>query len=124
MNRMTTPTAPIRHLRRTDRRNLEPWGQPRFERREHPGALQVVVYLPGTDPAGVVIESRGSELRLKARRLRTVRPNWTSLQLERALPDYALRLRLGTRMNLAAMEADLADGILTLTIPKNSPTLT
>lgn len=118
MNPMTTPTTPNRSPRRTAHRSPEVWGQPRFESRERPDALQVVVYLPDTDPSGVVIESRGSELGIQARRRRAVRPNWTALQLDRVLPDYALRLRLGTRMNLAAMEAELNGGILTLTIPK------
>ena len=47
-----------------------------------------------------------------------MRVNWSSLNLEGAQLDYRLRLRLGAGFNFAAMDAEIHDGVLTVTLPK------
>jgi len=53
-----------------------------------------------------------------ARKTHVVRVNWQALHLERAQRDYQLRLRLGHGFDYNNLEARIADGILTITLPK------
>lgn len=80
--------------------------------------VRLTVYVPGVDASGVDIEARGPDLLITARKTRFVRVNWTALHLENAQLDYQLRLRLGTGFNYAAMDAEIHDGVLTVTLPK------
>lgn len=90
---------------------------PQFDCRPQDGALRVLVYVPGVEPAGVEIVAGDTDLTVTARKLHPVRPNWSALQLERAQRDYRLRLRLGHGYDYAALTAELRDGVLTLTLP-------
>jgi HSP20 family molecular chaperone IbpA len=47
-----------------------------------------------------------------------VRVNWQALHLEGLQRDYRLRLRLGLGFDFAQMQADMSDGVLTLSVPK------
>jgi len=80
--------------------------------------VKLVVYVPGVDAAGVEIEARGTDLAITARKAHFVRVNWQSLHLEGAQRDYQLRLRLGAGLDFAAMQAEIHQGVLTLTLPK------
>ena len=82
--------------------------------------MKLVVYVPGVDASGVEIEGRGADLTVTARKARFVRVNFNTLHLETAQRDYRLRLRLGTDFDFAAMEAEIAHGVLTVTVPKRS----
>ena len=82
--------------------------------------MKLVVYVPGVDASGVEIEGRGADLTVTARKAHFVRVNFNALHLEAAQRDYRLRLRLGTDFNYAAMEAEIAHGVLTITLPKRS----
>jgi HSP20 family molecular chaperone IbpA len=66
----------------------------------------------------VEIEGRGADLTVTAKKAQFVRVNFSALHLEGAQRDYRLRLRLGTGFNFAAMEAEIAHGVLTVTLPK------
>jgi HSP20 family protein len=90
---------------------------PQFDCRPQDGALRVLVYVPGVEPAGVEIVADDTDLTVTARKPHPVRPNWGALQLERAQRDYQLRLRLGHGYDYAALTAELRDGVLTLTLP-------
>ncbi len=92
--------------------------QPNYDCREHPDALKLVVYVPGVDASGVEIEARAADLVITARKLHFVRVNWQALHLESAQRDYQLRLRIGNHFDHAAMEAEICDGVLTVTLPK------
>jgi HSP20 family protein len=96
----------------------EAFRQPNYDCREQPDAMQLVVYVPGVPAAGVEIEARGADLTVTARKPHLVRVNWQALHLENAQRDYRLGLRLGRGFNYAAMEAEIADGVLTITLPK------
>jgi HSP20 family molecular chaperone IbpA len=49
-----------------------------------------------------------------------VRVNFAAAHLEHAQLDYELRLRLGRDLNYGALAAELADGVLTVRIPKRA----
>jgi HSP20 family molecular chaperone IbpA len=80
-----------------------------------------VVYVPGVEASGVEIEGRGSDLTVTARKRHHVRVNWQALHLESAQRDYRLRLRLGAGFDYSAMQAEIAHGVLTVTLPKRLP---
>jgi len=95
--------------------------KPHYDCREQGDALKVVVYVPGVDASGVEITTRGPDLTVTARKTHFVRVNWQSLHLEGAQRDYQLRLRLGHGLDYAALQAEIHDGVLTLTLPKKQP---
>ena len=92
--------------------------QPNYDYVEHPDTITLVVYVPGVDAAGVEIEARGSDLTVTAKKSHFVRVNWQSLHLETAQRDYQLRLRLGSGFDYTSMEAEIYDGVLSVTLPK------
>jgi HSP20 family molecular chaperone IbpA len=103
------------------RASLDAFRQPAYDCQEHADAMKLVVYVPGVDASGVEIEGRGADLTVTARKAHFVRVNFNALHLEGAQRDYRLRLRLGTDFNYAAMEAEIAHGVLTITLPKRTP---
>ena len=102
----TEPTSPVA------------FRQPNYDYREHPDTITLVVYVPGVDAAGVEIEACGSDLTVTAKKSHFVRVNWQSLHLETAQRDYQLRLRLGSGFDYTSMEAEIHDGVLSVTLPK------
>ena len=94
--------------------------QPAYDCQEHGDVMKLTVYVPGVDASGVEIEGRGPDLTVTARKARFVRVNFTPLHLESAQRDYRLRLRLGTGFDYAAMQAEIAHGVLTITLPKRA----
>jgi HSP20 family protein len=95
--------------------------QPNYDCQERAGNMQLVVYVPGVEAAGVEIEAHGADLTITARKSHFVRVNWQSLHLEQAQRDYRLRLRLGTGFDYSATLAEIRGGVLTLTLPKRPP---
>jgi HSP20 family molecular chaperone IbpA len=95
--------------------------QPAYDCQEQRDRMKLVVYVPGVEAAGVEIEGQGADLTVTARKPQFVRVNWQALHLETAQRDYRLRLRLGTGFDFAAMHAEIAHGILTVTLPKRAP---
>jgi HSP20 family protein len=91
---------------------------PHFDSRQQPGAMQLVIYVPGVEAVGVEITVCGPDLTVTARKTRFVRSNWSALQLEKAQHDYELRLRLGHGYDYDALRAEIRDGVLTLTLPE------
>jgi HSP20 family protein len=102
------------------RASQDAFRQPAYDCQEHVDAMKLVVYVPGVDASGVEIEGRGADLTVTARKAKFVRVNFTALHLEAAQRDYRLRLRLGTNFDFAAMEAEIANGVLTVTVPKRN----
>jgi HSP20 family protein len=100
--------------------SVDAFRQPAYDCQEHVDAMKLVVYVPGVDASGVEIEGRGADLTVTAKKARFVRVNFNALHLENAQRDYRLRLRLGTGFNYAAMEAEIAHGVLTVTLPKRT----
>lgn len=94
--------------------------EPVFETQELGDAMRLTVYVPGVAARGVEVEGRGADLTVVARKERFVRPNFSALHLESVQHDYRLRLRLGTGFDFAAMMAEIAAGVLTITVPKRA----
>lgn len=94
--------------------------QPKYDCQEHGDTMKLVVYVPGVGASGVDIEARGADLMVTARKQHFVRVNFSALHLENAQRDYQLRLRLGTGFDYAAMEAEIREGVLTITLPKRT----
>ena len=112
----TLPTN--RRLKAPARASVDAFRQPAYDCQEHADVMKLVVYVPGVDASGVEIEGRGADLTVTAKKARFVRVNFNALHLEGAQRDYRLRLRLGTGFDYAAMEAEIAHGVLTITLPK------
>src|SRR5512132_4258245 len=100
------------------RASVEAFVQPAYDCQEHRDVMKITVYVPGVAASGVEIEGRGADLTVTAQKARFVRVNFGALHLETAQRDYRLRLRLGTGFDYAAMGAEIAHGVLTVTLPK------
>ena len=100
------------------RASVDVYRQPAYDCQEHADVMKLVVYLPGVDASGVEIEGRGADLTVTAKKARFVRVNFEALHLEGAQRDYRLRLRLGTGFDYSAMQAEIAHGVLSITLPK------
>lgn len=92
--------------------------KPHYEVSERPDRLDLTVYVPGVDSAGVEVSFDGTDLLLTARKARFVRVNWQALHLEKAQRDYQLVLRLGSGVDFDRVEATLQTGVLTIKLPK------
>ena len=114
----TLPTN--RRSKAPARASLDAFRQPAYDCQEQADVMKIVVYVPGVDASAVEIEGRGADLTVTARKERFVRVNFDALHLEGAQRDYRLRLRLGTGFDFAAMEAEIAHGVLTITLPKRN----
>ena len=96
---------------------------PHYECTHLPHALQLLVLVPGVEPGGVEITTRGPDLFVTARKARPVRVNWSALQLEAVQQDYHLALRLGHGFVFPELAATLRDGVLTILLPKREVTI-
>lgn len=119
MNTMTAALTTTSRRPSPDK-TTQSFRRPNFDCRDLPDELRLVIYVPGTDAAGVEIEARGPDLTVTARKNHFVRPNWTALHLEAVQKDYRLKLRLGHGFSYPEIRAEIHEGILTLTIPKRN----
>jgi len=123
MNTRTRTTSASSRHRQADEGASVPFRQPSYDCRELPDAVTIVVYVPGVGASGVEIEALGPDLVVTAHKTRFVRVNWQALNLEGSQRDYRLRLRLGQGFDYSQLQADMNDGVLTLTVPKRVVTL-
>ena len=91
---------------------------PHYDCVQESDALKVIIFVPGVEASGVEISRRGPDLTVTARKSHYERTNWQALHLEGVQRDYQLRLRLGNGLDYDALNAELVDGRLTLTLPK------
>jgi HSP20 family protein len=94
---------------------------PHYDCQQHGDTVDLTVFLPGVEAAGVEIVVRGPDLVVIGRKSHIVRVNFAAAHLEHAQRDYELRLRLGRDLDYAALGAELADGVLSVRIPKRVP---
>jgi len=97
--------------------------RPHYDCEAQAGMLKLVIYVPGVDPAGIDIEVNGPDLIVTAPKARPVRANWRALHLENVQHDYQLRLRLGFSLDYDALQSELHDGVLTISIPQRAAVL-
>ncbi len=93
---------------------------PHYDCQQHRDAIDLTVFLPGVEAAGVEIIVRGPDLIVLGRKTHFVRVNFSAAHLEHAQRDYELRLRLGRDLDYASLSAELTDGVLSLRIPKRA----
>jgi HSP20 family protein len=118
MNSTIIQTLPTNSRSKDARASVDAFRQPAYDCQEHADAMKLVVYMPGVAASSVEIEGRGADLTVTAQKARFVRVNFGPLHLESVQRDYRLRLRLGTGFDYAAMQAEIANGVLTVTLPK------
>ena len=97
----------------------KPFRQPNFACTDLPQALELKIYVPGVDASGVKITTLGTDLGIIATKPQHVRLNGRTRPVEQALRDFQLKLRLGFGYDFARLHAELADGVLTLRLPKS-----
>jgi HSP20 family protein len=96
--------------------------KPHYDCQDLADTVKLTVFVPGVKAAGVEITSRGPDLTVTARKAHFVRVNFTALHLENAQRDYQLRLRLGHGLDYATLQAEIADGVLTINLRKKQST--
>lgn len=94
---------------------------PHYDCQQLGDAIDLTVFLPGVEAAGVEIVVRGPDLVIVGRKSHVVRVNFAAAHLEHAQRDYELRLRLGRELDYGALTAELADGVLSVRVPKRVP---
>jgi len=92
--------------------------KPTYDCQDQRDAVKLTVFVPGVEAAGVEIEARAPDIVITARKTHFVRVNWQALHLESAQRDYQLRLRLGHGVDYAALQAEIHNGVLLVTLPK------
>jgi HSP20 family molecular chaperone IbpA len=118
MHSIINALSPASSARRAEATSPDAFRKPNYDWQEHPDAVKLVVYVPGVEATAVDIEARGPDLIITAQKSHFVRVNWQALHLESAQRDYQLRLRLGLGFDYAAMQAEIHEGVLTVTLPK------
>lgn len=121
MHTIIHPLKPARRSRSSAAVKAQSFRSPLYDCLSADNTLKIVVYVPGVEASGVEISTRGPDLIVTARKTHFVRVNWQSLHLEPAQRDYQLRLRLGRGLDYSALQAEIQQGTLTLTVPKKQP---
>ena len=118
MHTIIHPHRPVSRTRPSEAAARHQFRQPNYDCRDQPDVVKLAVYVPGVEAAGVEIEARGPDLFITARKAHFVRVNFQAAHLEGAQRDYQLRLRLGHTFDYPSMQAEIHDGVLTVTLPK------
>jgi HSP20 family protein len=92
--------------------------RPRFNAAESEHAFIVRAEVPGVAQADIETTLHGDDLIIHARRTSQVPEGWKALHRESADADYRLALKIDHRVDREKIGAQLANGILTLTLPK------
>jgi HSP20 family protein len=91
---------------------------PRYRVEENADAYVITAQVPGASAADVETIVDGEKLVVNARRNWTSPESWTPVHREIARADHRLVLQLDRRVNRDGIKAQLAQGVLTLTLPK------
>ena|SRR5688572_1917370 len=124
------PCDPLRELRAWQERlerlahpSPEPWAPP-IDVYETPSGYVITVEVPGVSREDVELAVEDNRLRISGRRLeanrRTVDPARYHL-VERGYGAFVRSFEFAVAVDADAVSADLADGVLTITLPKVPP---
>ncbi len=91
---------------------------PRYDLREDQDVHTLTAYVPGVERSSLETTVDGESLTVTGRRSWTVPEDWTPVHREIPQADFRLVLELDHRVNRDAIQAELSQGVLTLTIPK------
>lgn len=92
--------------------------KPVFTIKETDDAFGVTVHLPGVTKEGLEITAEDGELRIVGRRGWQQPAGWTSLYRESSSAPYALVLTHDNAIDADKIAAELRDGVLRLSLPK------
>jgi len=111
---MTTSPLPTAQVRAQDQ---FPAVKPRYRVLNATDSYSVQVELPGVKKENVSINLDHNVLTLRARRSTTPPADWKPLHRELNDVDYLLRLKLNVPVEESKLSAQLADGVLNLSLP-------
>lgn len=103
---------------RSDPAGLAHAVKPVFEIKEAAEAFAVTVHLPGVTKDGLEITAEDGEISIVGRRGWQPPAEWTSLYRETATAPYALVLTHDHVVDPDKIAAELRDGVLRLSLPK------
>ncbi len=92
--------------------------RPQYRVTETPEAFSVRVGLPGVAKDGVEVTAEAGEITIVGRRAWSKPEAWKSLYSESNQASFELVLSHENDVDAARIQAELVDGILTLTVPK------
>jgi HSP20 family molecular chaperone IbpA len=92
--------------------------KPVHEIKETPEAWSLTVQLPGVARDSLEISAEENVITFRGRRSWRQPETWTSLYRESADAPYLLVLQHGNNVDVEKIQADLKDGILTVSLPK------
>jgi HSP20 family protein len=95
-----------------------PGVKPVFEIKETPEAFGVTVYLPGVAKDGVEITAEEGQVRIVGRRAWQQPEAWTALYRETRNAPYELVLTHDNAIDAEKIAAELRDGVLRVSLPK------
>lgn len=98
--------------------DARPTLRPRYELNETDDAYALQVYLPGVDKAGLEITADEATLTVAGHRAWRPPEGWTASHRETPDADYELTLAHDGALNVEKIHAELADGVLRVTLPK------
>jgi len=93
--------------------------RPAYRVRETDDAFNVTVQLPGVSKDGLEVGADNGELTIVGRRVSKTPATWTPLYRESGDATFQLILRHDAAVDVEKVVAELRDGILTLSLPKN-----
>jgi len=94
------------------------WRRPHYDVSEQADSFEVTVSVPGVSKDGIDVSVHEDTLTLTATRSALAPESWRPLRRELPQGDYRLSLRLNVRINEDKITAHVADGLLTLSLPK------
>jgi HSP20 family protein len=101
----------------TETQEQTPAVKPRFHVRNTADSYSVQVELPGVKKENVSLNLDRDILTVRAQRSTTPPADWKPLHRELSDVDYLLRLKLNVPVDDSKLSAQLADGVLNLSLP-------
>ncbi|MBE7537993.1 MAG: Hsp20/alpha crystallin family protein [Opitutaceae bacterium] len=92
--------------------------RPAYRVQETADAFTATVYLPGVTKDGLEISADREEIVVTGRRGWKAPETWTSLYRESVEAEFSLTLSHDASVDVDKINAELRDGVLTLTLPK------
>ena len=95
-----------------------PTVRPQYTVKQTPEAFTLTVALPGVAKDGVDVSVEAGEIKVTGKRAWSKPEGWRALYSESSDAGYELVLNHNDEINAEKIQAELADGILTVSIPK------
>lgn len=111
----TTANVPAKVANGGEQRRFR---RPIYEVEANAEGYKINVFMPGVAKDGVNIALNGRNLEIEGTRRDRPQESWRPVLTELNWDDYRLRLELNVRVNESAISAQVADGVLRLTLPK------